>query len=201
MQDVWKFAQDRMKHAQGIQQKQANKHQREPDFDVGDLVWLSLKGYKTGRPNKKLDHQWTGPFKILERRGHSFRLDLPPQMKIHDVISPDKLRKSANDPLSGQVVEPPDAFEINGEQEWEVEKVLASRLYRKKLQYRVTWLGWDEDLTWYPAQNFKGSPHLIRDFHNANKSKPGPPRNLDNWLQAWEKGQDLPDIPDDNLPI
>ena len=58
-------------------------------------------------------------------------------MQIHLVIHARYLRKAADDPLPGQVVEPPEPLEIAGEQEWEVEELLAVRLKRGKLFYRV----------------------------------------------------------------
>ncbi|OBT72945.1 hypothetical protein VF21_08465 [Pseudogymnoascus sp. 05NY08] len=39
-----------------------------------------------------------GPYTILEQVGHAYRLDLPTGIKIHPVISADKLRKASNDP-------------------------------------------------------------------------------------------------------
>ena len=44
---------------------------------------------------------------------------------------------------------------IAKDEEWEVEEVLASKQTRNKLLYRVNWLGYDEDLTWYPASDLK----------------------------------------------
>jgi hypothetical protein len=43
-----------------------------------------------------------------------------------------------------------------------------------------------------------GSPHKLRDFHMAYPKKPGPPRNLTEWLTAWENGvDDLSHLQDD----
>jgi len=87
-------------------------------------------------------------------------------------------------------VEPPEPLEIAGEQEWEVEELLAVRLKRGKFFYRVKWEGADEDPEEYPAGNFKYCPHKVRDFHLANPTRPGPPAQLLEWLKAWEKGLD-----------
>ena len=159
MEDIWRTVQQNIEHSQGIQKNSADKHRRQPDFQVGDHVWLSMKHYKSDRPSKKLDNQMIGPFRITEQVGHAYQLDLPPTMRIHNVFSPDKLQKAANDPLPGQVQEPPEPVKINDDEEWEVEQILDSRIHQKKLQYRVKWLGFDEDRTWYPASNFMGSPH------------------------------------------
>jgi hypothetical protein len=198
MEEVWAYAKGKLQQAQQTQKRNADRHRREVNFEVGDDVWLSLKPYTTDRPSKKLDNQNGGKYRILEKVGNAYRLDLPPTMKIHPVFSPDKLRKAANDPLPGQEDDPADPIEINGEQEWEVEEFLTSRIHRGKLEYRVKWTGHDEDPQWYPARNFKGSPHELRTFHDRYPGQPGPPRRLPEWLRAWEGGDELPDVPDDD---
>ena len=145
MEDIWKTVQQNIEHSQEIQKNSADKHRREPDFQVGDHVWLSMKHYKSDQPSKKLDNQMIGPFRITEQVRHAYRLDLPPTMKIHDMFSPDKLQKAADDPLPGQVQEPPEPVEINNDEEWEVEQILDSCIHQRKLQYWVKWFGFDED--------------------------------------------------------
>lgn len=115
-----------------------------------------------------------GPFPIIEQVGNTYKLDLPPNMHIHDIFSLDKLQHTGMDPLPGQVAEPPEAITVNDDQEWEVEEILNSHLHHCKLQYLVKWTSYDEDQTWYPASNFKGSPHQLCNFHLAYPSKPGP---------------------------
>ena len=142
-----------------------------------------------------------GPFEITRQIGNSYEVKLPETMKIHNVFSLDRLRKAAEDPLPGQVNAPPPPIIVNTEQEWEVQEIIASKLVRGQLQYRVEWLGHDEDLEWYPASNFKYSPHKLRDFHLQNQSEAGPPRKLEQWIKAWEDGVDDYDELDDDKPM
>ena len=141
MEQTWAAVGNQIRKAQDQQKKQADRRRHLADFDVGDQVWLSLRHYQTSRPNKKLASQMAGPFLILERVGNSYRLELPRTMKIHPIFSADKLRRASNDPLPGQVVEPPEPIVVGDEQEWEVEEVLASHINRRRLQYQVKWTG------------------------------------------------------------
>ena len=102
-------------------------------------MYVSRKGWQTERPIVKLDYQAAGPFKILEKVGYSFRLQLPKHIKIHDVIHADRLRKASMNPLEGQEEDPQPPMEIDGQQEWEVRRIVASRIWRGKLQYRAEW--------------------------------------------------------------
>ena len=78
---------------------------------------------------------------------------------MNNLFHADRLRKDPNNPLLGQQQEPEKPIEINGEPEWEVDQIIASRTHHGTLQYQVNWIGGDPDDTWYPAQNFVGAPH------------------------------------------
>jgi transposase InsO family protein len=199
--EAWAVARNNMSMAQAKQRRASNRKRREVNFGVGDDVYVLREGWQSQRPSQKLDWIWSGPYKILEKRGESFRLDLPPQMRIHPVFAPDRLRKAAAVGMVGQVLEPPQPEIINGEEEWNVEEVLASRVIKKTLQYKVRWSGYDEaDPQWYPARNFAHAPSQLRKFHLKHGNAEGPPANLESWLKAEEEERRVEEHPDDDRP-
>jgi len=201
LERIWDHARNNIAEAQGRQQRQANKRRREIDFGVGDHVYVSNEGWDTGRPGRKLGHQSEGPYKILRKIGHAFELDLPQGVRVHRIFSPDKLRRAAStEPLAGQLEEECPELQVNGNSEWEVDKILDSRMRWKKLCYRVSWLGRDPDPVWYPAGYFSNAPLALKSFHDANPEKPGPPRRLDAWMKAMEEDRFVEEHADDDRP-
>jgi hypothetical protein len=196
MQTALEVAKNNMAKAQAKKERDINAHRRPVDFkpptdaEPGDKVYVSTKSWKTDRPSHKLSNQMEGPFSITRQIGNSFEVQLPESVKIHNVFAPDKLRKDPEDPLPGQVNDPPDPVEVDGEEEYEVQEVLASRTLRGRLEYRIKWVGYDEDPEWYPASNVKNAPHKLRDYHLANPTQAGPPRQLQEWITAWENDED-----------
>jgi hypothetical protein len=198
--DAVAYARTCMKQAQERQAKQANKKRRIPDFGPKDKVYVIKKTWKTDRPSDKLDYPLAGPFEILEMVGHSYRLKLPASYRVWPVFHADRLRKDPGNPLPGQVNPEPGAEEVNGELEWEVEKILSSRVLYGKLHYKVEWRGWDPDDQWYPASNFKNAALELRRYHEQNPDEAGPPVRLDSWIRYVEEDRFDEDHEDDDKP-
>jgi hypothetical protein len=64
----------------------------------------------------------------LEERGHSFVFDLLLSYKMKNLFHADRLCKAAEDLLPQQIQEPPPPEDIDGEPEFEVERVEQLRL-------------------------------------------------------------------------
>ena len=79
-----------------------------------------------------------GLYKILEKVGHLYRVDLLETIRVHPVFSLDKLWKASEDPLPGQKIDPPLPIQVDGENELEVDEILASKIVRGSLRYRVS---------------------------------------------------------------
>jgi hypothetical protein len=161
LHDTWAVAKGQMQKAQEKQQRAIDPHRKAINFGVGDYVYVSTKNWSTDRPSQKLASQMEGPFLVLAKEGNSYRVQLPKTMHIHNVFPPDRLRKAAMDPLLGQVNPQPLPVKVIEDDEWEVKHLLAVCCRYRKLEYRVQWLGFDRDLKWYPASNFKYAPDKL----------------------------------------
>jgi transposase InsO family protein len=200
IQRVQKLARENIHLSQEQMKKQANKKRRPVDFGVGDKVFVSRQGFATTAPTTRLGPQWAGPYEILEEKGHSFLVDMPDWYKGSTTFHADRLRKAAQNPLPGQKEDPPEAEEIDGAPEWEVEEILSSRVTgrNKKLQYQVQWVGYDPDETWQEARNLKNAPAALKAFHDRYPRAAGPPVRLLEWLAAAAEDKFNPDHEDDN---
>ena len=64
---------------------------------------------------------------MVEKRGSLCKLDLPNTIKVYPVFLVVLLFKDPDNALPGQVNEPPPPVNIEGELEYKVEEILASR--------------------------------------------------------------------------
>ncbi|KAJ3559097.1 hypothetical protein NPX13_g9588 [Xylaria arbuscula] len=166
------------------------------------MVYVRKGAWRTDRPHDGLDNPYMGPYRVVQQvNENAFEIDLPSGINARRVINASRLVRAPGDPVPGQMIPPPPPVEIDGILEWEVNKILTSRLTRGKLEYQAEWTGHDPDPMWYPAGNFKGSAMRVKEFHETNPAAPGPPRRLQQWIEAAADDEELSDHDEDNLPV
>ena len=154
------------------------------DLNAGDLVYLKLHhGYKIPElQNRKLSAQRTGPFKILEKVGNlAYRLELPPVMSIHPVISVAQLEPvpPGSDPYERPRPDNPPPVEEDGTDapSYEVERLLDKRTTRGRDQYLVKWRGYgDEHNVWYKVDDLDNAQRLINEYEERQLQQRREPR-------------------------
>jgi len=80
--------------------------------------------------------------------------------------------------------EPPPPIEIEGEDEYELDKIIDSRLHYNKLQYRAKWKGYspEHNEVWYPTENLNQAEHTVHRFHRRYPGKPGVDSCFDHYI-------------------
>ncbi len=175
MNKTLKFARESLVKTRKQMMKQVNKHRKEVDYEIESKVFLNERNIVTARSFKKLDDKMLDSFTNLDLVDSSYKLKLSESMRVHDVFHSDLLRSAVDDLLPGQKNEPSGSIVINDEDEWKIDDILNSRRYRRRLQYRVKWNDYDNDLNWYNADGdeFMNAQKIVDDFHiqYSNKSR------------------------------
>ena len=155
---------------------QADKHQNPaPDYKVGQQVWLSTDNLcMLNRASKKLMEKWIGPYEVTRVTPNAVELKLPKTLRIHPVVNVSRVKPYLG-PLPGQPVSRPGPVQVSEEcdEEYKVDYIVASCIYRWQLQYLVHWKGYEEHKqTWEPASNVKNAPLVVEHFYKENPSAP-----------------------------
>ena len=154
------------------------------EFNPGDKVLLDGRNISTTRPTKKFEDKWYGPFDIVKKVGAAaYKLKLPTSWKqIHPVFNGVLLKKYVEPSFESQKKpSPPPPVLIDNVEEYEVKEILDSRIHRRKLQYLVKWVGYD-DTTWEPASEIeRNAKETVQDFYRRH---PGAPRQVKPSIRA-----------------
>ncbi len=175
MNKTLKFARESLVKTREQLMKQVNKHRKEVDYEVESKMFLNERNIVTARSFKKLDDKMLDSFINLNLVDSSYKLKLSESMRVHYVFHSDLLCSAVDDFLPGQKNEFSGSIVINDENEWKIDDILNSRRYRRRLQYRVKWNDYDNDLNWYNADDdeFMNAQKIVDDFHiqYSNKSR------------------------------
>lgn len=151
---VKKLLMDNLVKARDIMKSFTDRHRTERHFQVGDWVLLKLQLYRQsstrGSMPHKLSSRYYGPYLILEKIGtDTYRLQLPPSAKIHDIFHVSQLKK-----YEGKEVQihcnPPSLWEVKPK---ESKIILERRMvkWENKVvnQILIKWRGEEaSDATW-----------------------------------------------------
>ena len=150
----------------------------EGTFKVGDKVYLDgshiqvvdTVGHKGAR--KALDKRRLGPYVIDEvlGEGTAFRLKLPHFQKFHDVQPVSRLE------LVSESTEFPDAHTdvpylpvvVDGEEEFEIEKIVRHRMLRGQRKFYVKYLGYEE-YDWLSRSDMKNAADILHTYELKHK--------------------------------
>ncbi|KAI5408711.1 hypothetical protein KIW84_054516 [Lathyrus oleraceus] len=138
-----KELQKQLLRAQDLIRSQANKHRREVEYEVEDMVFVKIQPYKmkklAKRLNQKLSPRYYGPYEVIQRIGVvAYKLKFPEGSKVHPVFHASLLIKAVI-----PVVEPQPLPSCMNE-EWQLEpmpeKVISDRRNKQgELEVLVKW--------------------------------------------------------------
>ena len=145
-----------LKRASDRQKSYADLHRSSHTFLIGDKVFLRVKPKRSSLKMgncRKLSFKYCGLFEVLRRMGEqSYKLELPPQLHVHDVFHVSLLKKYVPNPghildLDDNVIVNQEEFRMEPEQILKIrEKQLRNRVLRDVL---VQWKGYPmEDASW-----------------------------------------------------
>ena len=174
------MARDHIRRKQG-DRADTNADSTQPaNYKVGDKVLLSTEHYNLQLPSEKLAPRWLGPLEILEIRGpNTVRIEVPPKLSriepLQNVLNlkPYHERPPEIGPTNAQAQ--PDL--VDGEEEYEVEDILAHRAKGRTTEYLVRFVscGPEDDL-WLPEKNLVNAPDILKAYHDRQKDTQQPTR-------------------------
>src|SRR6266404_6156736 len=170
MMEAQKLAYEAQKRTEESWKHPTRQPQRQ--YKEGDQVWLEGTNIRTSHPTAKLAPKRHGPFQITKVLGPvTYQLQLPAQWQIHPVFHVDLLTPYKETATYGSNYTRPPPDLIDGEEEYEVERIINSRQVGRgrQVQYLVKWKGYpDSDNQWVKWQDVANAPDLLAEYQQEN---------------------------------
>jgi hypothetical protein len=182
MESLLVRATDGIVEAQERTARIADKRRRNVEYKEGEKVLLSSENLRLDNfgPSLKLQPRFLGPFPIKRKiNAVSYELTLPATMRCHPVFHARLLRPyfdNDDEAFPNREIREPPPVIVQGEneekhEEWLVEKILGERVFRRRKQYLVKWIGFAAP-TWEPEEFVEDAEAL--DVYLASKNAPAP---------------------------
>jgi hypothetical protein len=139
LEQVRRAAWDAMLKAQAMLQVRRPGTKKFQPYKEGEQVWLEGMNLKTLYPSAKLGPKLYGPFKVTKHFSNTvYELEIPQQWKIHNMFHANLLTPYKETELHGPNFSRPPPDLINGEEEYEVEKIIDMK--QKGRGRKMLWL-------------------------------------------------------------
>jgi Chromo (CHRromatin Organisation MOdifier) domain len=152
-----------IRHAQDLMIKE----RKFSPYKEGERVWLEGTHLNTTHPTFKLRAKRFGPFLIKEKISEvAYKLDLPPQWRIHPVFNATQLHPYKETEIHGPNFSEPPPDVVAEEEEYEVEEIRDARRFgcAKQLQYLIKWKGYSEAHNSWELVKHIHAPEKIKEF-------------------------------------
>ena len=117
-----------------------------------------------------------GPFEVLEKVGRSaYNLKLPPTWRrLYPTVNEIYLTPYQSPTFPSQQRPPPPPPElVDGNEEYEVDYIVDSKVERGRIKYLVHWKGYgDEAREWLTLTALQNAPEAIEEFHRKHPNAP-----------------------------
>ena len=125
--------------------KTYNRKHEPMTFKIGDPVMIQTKDLRLKVPKRKLAPLFIGPYRIKDVVGpEAYRLWLPAHHKFHPVLNVSRLeeyRPRDHDNPEYRT----DSIEVDGEEQWEIDRLLDRRTKHGTVEYLVRWVGFGDE--------------------------------------------------------
>ena len=152
--------------------RQVNRNRKKAEeYRVGDKILISMKDFSAKllkRATKKLTEKFIGPYVVRKIVSETVvELELSASSRVHPVVNVRRLVKY-QEQVEGQKKIPPPPVEVDGEKEYEVEKILDRQERRGKIRYFMKWKEYTaEENTWEGLENLKNVREKIEEFEKG----------------------------------
>ncbi len=127
------FAREALIKTRKQMMNQANKHRKKINYKIESRMFLNERNIITARLFRKLNDKMLDSFKITNFVDFFYKLKLSDTMCIHNVFHSELFRSVVDDSLPDQKNELSRSIVVNDENEWEIDDILNSRRYRRRL--------------------------------------------------------------------
>jgi len=197
MKKIQKEAKAALGKVQEEMKKFTNRRRREEEeYRVGDIVLLNTKDLKwqmKGRRSEKLTECFVGPYKVKGIvSSNAIELKLPKSIRIHPVVNVSRVQLYKPQ-VEGQKKTPPKLVIIEGEEKFEIEKIINKRTVRGKKKFLVRWKGYTaEEDTWESRENLENAKELVEEYEKIYGEEVEELRRQEQEEEEKEFSQELP---------